>query len=135
MRYAPRMTDELPALQGADAAAAIATGTNLPEPMLAYDYYKNMVSLSIGTLGGILTLGGTVFGQRIAPWQMGLSALLVALSGLLALQGKTDIIQVCQGMKLLRNSSRVALRLVPQLYGLGIGVFLGFLTISYFGGR
>jgi len=119
-------------------SAALPTGTDdaasragLAEPALAYDYFKSMASISVATLGGILTLGETVFGARIAPWQMGMAALPVAISGVLALQGKTDIMQLCQGIKPPLNSSRVALRLVPALYGMGLGVFLAFLMLSY----
>ncbi|SOB86702.1 hypothetical protein SAMN06297144_1810 [Sphingomonas guangdongensis] len=112
----------------ADPEAAPA---GLAEPELAYDYYKNMVSVSFATLGGVLTLGETVFGARLAPWQMGVAALPVALSGLLALQGKTDIMQLFQGLEPPLNTARVGLRLVPALYGLGVGVFLAFLALSY----
>jgi hypothetical protein len=101
------------------------------DPKLAYDYFKSMASTSVATLGGILTLGETVFGQRIAPWQLGVAALPVALSGLLALQATTDIVQVLQGLPPRVNSARTALKLVPSLYGLGLGVFLAFLTLSY----
>ncbi len=90
-----------------------------------------MVSLSEATLGGILTLGETVFGARIVPWQMAIAVLAVTISGLLALQGQTDITQVCQGVKPPLNSSRWALRLVPSFYGLGLGVFLAVLLLSY----
>ncbi|MFN7128081.1 MAG: hypothetical protein ACK4OJ_03360 [Brevundimonas sp.] len=103
----------------------------LADPALAYDYFKSMVSLSVATLGGILTLGGAIFGARISPLQMAMAALPVAISGMLALQGKTDIIQLCQGLKPPLNSSRLALRLVPALYGVGVGVFLAFLLLSY----
>jgi hypothetical protein len=91
-----------------------------------------MVSLTVATLGGILTLGGTVFGTRIAPWQMGVAALAVATSGLIALQAQTDIMQLCQGVKPPMNSSRAALRLVPGLFGLGLGLFVASLLLSYF---
>lgn len=105
--------------------------STLSEPMLAYDYFKSMTSVSVGTLGGILTLGETVFGQRIAPWQMGVTAALVALSGVLALQAKTDIVQIAQGVKPPADSSRLALRLVPALYGAGLGIFLACIALSY----
>ncbi|WP_448658901.1 hypothetical protein ACPVPU_00250 [Sphingomonas sp. CJ99] len=105
----------------------------MAQPELAYDYFKSMVSVSVATLGGILTLGETVFGARIDPLQMGLAALPVAISGLLALQAKTDIMQLCQGVKPPLNSARIALRLVPALYGVGMGAFLLFLALSYAG--
>lgn len=110
-----------------DAAAQ----TGLSDPGLAYDYYKSMVSLSVATLGGILTLGGTVFGARLAPWEMAAAALPVAIAGLLALQGKTDIVQLREGLKPMRNTSRLGLRLVPSFYGAGLGIFLGCLLLSY----
>lgn len=134
------MSDDVPDLaRGAPPAFAsepaaptdLAARTGLPEPALAYDYFKNMVSVSLATLGGILTLAGTVFGARIEPWEMGVAALPVAASGLLALQAKTDIMQLCQGLKPPRNTARLALRLVPSLYGLGLGIFLAMLFLSY----
>ncbi len=121
-------------LEGAPPPAAVGDATScarLPEPALAYDYFKSMASISVATLGGILALGEAVFGARMAPWQMGLAALPVALSGILALQGKTDVMQMCQGIKPPLDSTRLALRLVPALYGLGIGAFLVFLVSSY----
>ena len=136
------MSDEPPALRGARVPERTGDGavtrtpeeaTGLPEPALAYDYFKSMASVSVATLGGILTLGGTVFGAHIAPWQMAVAALPVAVSGMIALQGQTDVMQLCQGIKPPLNSSRVALRLVPALYGLGLGLFLAFLALSYFG--
>ena len=101
----------------------------LAEPVLAYDYFKT--SVTVATLGGILTLSETVFGERIAPWQMGVTAALVALSGFIALQAKTDIVQIAQGVKPPADSSRLALRLVPGLYGAGLGIFLAFVALSY----
>ncbi len=104
----------------------------LKEPALAYDYFKSMVSVSVATLGGILTLGETVFGARLSSGQVIMAALPLALSGMLALQGQTDIAQVLQGLKPPLNSSKAGLKLVPALYGLGVGVFLAFLALSYF---
>jgi hypothetical protein len=109
-----------------DDALIAATG-----PGLAYDYFKSMVSVSVATLGGILTLAGTVFGSQLSPLQMGMAALPVAISGMLALQGQTDVVQVSQGLKPPLDSTRAALRLVPSFYGLGIGIFLCFLLPSF----
>jgi hypothetical protein len=129
------MDDGPPALRNAGLLARTDDADlrdDLPEPALAYDYFKSMVSVSVATLGGILTLSGTVFGARITPVQMAIAALPVAISGVLALQGMTDVMQLCQRIKPLRNSTRVAFRLVPASYGLGLGAFLAFLVLSYF---
>jgi hypothetical protein len=123
----PSMTSAAISSEADDATAR----AGLPEPALAYDYFKSMASVSVATLGGILTLSGTVFGARITPSQMAMAALLVAISGVLALQGMTDVVQLCQRIKPLRNSTRVAFRLVPASYGLGLGTFLVFLMLSY----
>ena len=123
------MSDEPPSLT--EGRPKSATRSQLAEPALAYDYFKSMVSLSVATLGGVLTLGETVFGARLSPLQIVFAALPMAISGLLALQGQTDIAQVLQGLKPPLNSSKLALRVVPSLYGLGIGIFLAFLTLSY----
>lgn len=126
--------DGLPILKSAGlpgGADDVASRVGLAEPALAYDYFKSMVSLSVATLGGILTLGETVFGGRIGPFQIVIAALPVAISGMLALQGQTDITQVSQGVKPPLDSSKAALRLVPAFYGMGVGVFLAFLLLSY----
>lgn len=127
------MSDETPRLSKGrpEAPTGPGAGAGPPEPALAYDYFKSMVSVSVATLGGILTLGETVFGARLSPLQIAFAASPMALSGLLALQGQTDITQVLQGLKPPLNSSKLALRLVPSLYGLGIGIFLAFLALSY----
>ena len=128
------MSDGPPTLKSADLpgeADDAASRVGLAEPALAYDYFKSMVSVSMATLGGILTLGETVFGGRISSLQLVMAALPVAISGMLALQGQTDIVQLCQGVKPPLNSSRAALRLVPALYGTGVGIFLAFLILSY----
>ena len=128
------MSDGPPPLTQADPVGdkkdAIAR-TGFAEPALAYDYFKSMVSLSVATLGGVLTLSGTVFGSRIDPLQMGMAVLPVALSGLLALQAQTDITQLSLGVRPPLNSSKLALRLVPSFYGLGLGIFLACLLLSY----
>lgn len=123
----PPLTQVDPAVGKDDAVSR----TGFAEPALAYDYFKSMVSLSVATLGGVLTLSGTVFGSRIDPLQMGMAVLPVAVSGLLALQAQTDITQLSLGVKPPLNSSRLALRLVPSFYGLGLGIFLACLLLSY----
>lgn len=128
------MSDGPPVLNTTDEAdetGDVALRVGLAEPALAYDYFKSMVSLSVATLGGILTLGEAVFGEQISPLQMGLAALPVAISGIVALQAQTDIVQLCQGVKPKLNSSKAALRLVPGMYGVGVGIFLAFLMLSF----
>lgn len=67
------MSDEITPLRSKGSSWAepdASTPTGFAVPALAYDYFKSPVSLTVATPGAILTLGGTVFGRRIAPWQM-----------------------------------------------------------------
>lgn len=62
----------------------------------------------------------------------GVAALVVVASGLIALQAQADIMRLCQGNTPPMNSPRAALRLVPSLFGLGLGLFVASLLLSYF---
>ena len=99
---------------------------------LAYDFYKTFTSLCMITLGGVLTLTGTVFGRSFETWQIAAISVPVALSGLIALQCQTDIVQQAKGIRP-RNSFilKHGLRLAPMLYGGGVGAFLFVLFVSF----
>lgn len=91
---------------------------------LSYDFFKPMTSLSILTLGGILTLSESLFAERIEFWQMMVSAGLIAAGGVVALQCQADILQMARGKKVSAAWLRFGHRLAPGLLGGGIGAFL-----------
>ena len=91
---------------------------------LSYDFFKNMTSLSILTLGGILTLSEGLFAERIQFWQMLVTAGLIAAGGIVALQCQADIVQMARGKKVSAAWLRFGHRLAPGLLGAGIGAFL-----------
>lgn len=96
------MTDDMPRLGqgGSELATEAPARARLAEPALAYDYFKSMVSLSVATQGGILTLGETVFGARLLPLQI-----VFAARGnrrlFLRYQSETDVV-------LFKNVARLA---------------------------
>ncbi len=98
---------------------------------LSYDYFKNLTSLSVLTLGGVLTLSEKVFADQIEPWQMLVAGGLVAASGIVALQCQADIVQVSRGKKAPTAWLRFGHRLAPALFGGGIGAFLVILVGAY----
>ncbi|MES2754603.1 MAG: hypothetical protein V4659_08060 [Pseudomonadota bacterium] len=110
------------------------SGERIDPDFLAYDFFKSFTSLCMITLGGVLTLSESVFGRQFEPWHIVAVSVPVALSGLIALQCQTDLVQLAKGVK--PRSPLVlkyGLRLTPALYGGGIGAFLFVLFSSYLG--
>ncbi len=98
---------------------------------LSYDFFKNLASLSVLTLGGVLTLSESVFVDRVEPWMMFLTGGFIAAAGLLALQCQAEIVQLSRGKKPPSNFLRFGHRLAPGLFGGGIGGFLAMLGTGY----
>ena len=92
--------------------------------LLLYDYFKHMTTLSLVTLGGILSISQTS-GVRIGFERLLPSLALVALAGAIALFAMEAIIKV-------RMDDRAVPRLIgwyrmaaSGAFGLGVGAFLG----------
>ena len=98
---------------------------------VSYDYFKNLTSLSVVTLGGILTLSEKVFADQISPPQMFIAAGLIAGGGIVALQCQADIVQISRGKKQPTVWLRYGHRLAPALFGGGIGAFLAILAAAF----
>lgn len=114
------MSDALP-----ETDEPVRAGDGVDPDFLTYDFFKTFTSLCMITLGGLLTLSETVFGRNFEPWQIIAVCVPVALSGIIALQCQTDMVQLAKGIKpRSAKTLKYGLRLVPSLYGLGIGGFL-----------
>ena len=98
---------------------------------LSYDFFKNMTSLSILTLGGMLTLAEGLFAERIEFWQMLVCAGLIAGGGVVGLQCQADIVQMARGRKVSTAWLRFGHRLAPGLLGGGIGAFLALIAGAF----
>lgn len=98
---------------------------------LSYDYFKNLTSLSVVTLGGVLTLSEKVFSEQIETWQMLVASGLIAAAGIVALQCQADIVQVSRGKKAPTTWLRYGHRAAPALFGGGIGAFIVLLAGSF----
>ena len=104
---------------------------NIDSENLSYDYFKNLTSLSIVTLGGVLTLSEKVFTDQVEVWQMMTAAGLVAAGGVVALQCQADIVQVSRGKKAPTVWLRIGHRLAPSLFGGGVGAFMAILGSAF----
>ncbi|GMM93908.1 hypothetical protein [Qipengyuania sp. MTN3-11] len=111
-------------LGGTTDQQLLAEFTGADAENLSYDFFKNMTSLSVLTLGGILTLSEGLFAERIEFWQMMVAAGLIAGGGVVALQCQADIVQMARGKKVSAAWLRFGHRLAPGLLGCGIGAFL-----------
>ena len=104
---------------------------NIDSENLSYDYFKNLTSLSVLTLGGVLTLSEKVFAEQIDVWQMLVASGLIAAGGIVALQCQADIVQVSRGKKAPTAWLRYGHRVAPALLGGGIGAFMAILASSF----
>lgn len=97
----------------------------LPNPhLLAYDFFKHMTSLSVLTLGGVLTLAGSIFADPEYHRGMFVSAMLTAGAGFTAYVGLIEMVESAQRGKPPRLIARLARGVVPALFGGAVGAFL-----------
>ena len=117
------MSDEI--LDEAQEEATAKAG-GLPNPhLLAYDFFKHMTSLSILTLGGVLTLSGAVYEDALEPRRMVVSMALIAASGFIAFAAQIEMVDWAhRGSGRPRLMARWGRALIALTYGLGVGVFL-----------
>ena len=82
-------------------------------------------SLSILTLGGVLTLSGSVFENALDSRRMLISMALIAASGFIAFAGQSEMVDWAhRGVGRPRIMARWGRGLVALTYGGGVGVFL-----------
>ena len=91
---------------------------------VVYDFFKTMTSLCVLTLGGILTLSESVFGDRLSMKAMFLAAGFVAAAGIVSLQCMVDIVHIRRGRQHGSHWLRWGDRVAPGLLGGGIGAFM-----------
>ena len=117
------MSDEI--LDEAQEEATAKSGGPPNPHLLAYDFFKHMTSLSILTLGGILTLSGAVYENALEPRRLVISMALIAASGFIAFAAQIEMVDWAhRGAGRPRLMARWGRALIALAYGLGVGVFL-----------
>ncbi len=109
-----------------DRALAEARPDDRPNPhLLAYDFFKHMTTLTVLTLGGVLTLSSSIFEGQVAREPMLLSIGLIAASGLMAFGGQIELVDWAhRGTARPRAAARWGRGLVAMTFGAGVGAFL-----------
>jgi hypothetical protein len=113
------MSDEIEDFAG----AASPSGVN--PHLLAYDFFKHMTNLSLLTLGGMVTLFGSIFSGASFKEDMLLPVALIAASGAAAFLGQLEILQWAYRGGASPKRAAIWYRwLTPAFFGTGIGAFL-----------
>ncbi len=92
--------------------------------LLLYDYYKHMTTLTLVTLGGILSISQTA-GIQVPFARLLPSLALVALAGTIALYGMENIIKTRLSGRPLSRFARWTRLAASGSFGVGVGAFLG----------
>ena len=113
------MSDDLPSrpIDGDDVA-----GSDHGATLLLYDWFKHVTTLSLVTLGGVLTI---LQGEDpVRPGTLASIIVLVAIAGILGFDGQNRILKArLTGQPLPRSLAYIRPAAVLS-YGVGVGVFL-----------
>ena len=101
---------------------------NADSEEIVYDYFKNLVSLTLLTIGGMVTIGQGLFGEALPLRELFWSVGLVGIAGIVAFQGQFEIVRISGGGEA-SHWLRFAHRVAPLAFGAGVGVFLGSIFI------
>ena len=101
---------------------------NADSEEIFYDFFKNLVSLSLLTIGGMVTIGQGLFGDALPLRELFWAVSLVGIAGIVALQGQFEIVRISGGGEA-SHWLRFAHTLAPLAFGAGVGIFLGSIFI------
>jgi len=101
-------------------------GAAKPNPhLLAYDFFKHMSSLSVLTLGGMLTLSESVLAEIASDRSTYLAMALMALAGATAILAQNELVEWAHRdtprPKFIARWGRL---LTTGAFGAGVGAFL-----------
>jgi len=90
---------------------------------LLYDYFKHMTSLSLVSLGGVLTIS-QIPDAAPKPFSLGIVVVMLALTGLSGFAGMDEIVKSRFDGKDVTKRIRLYRRLCPATLSIGLGAFL-----------
>ena len=94
-----------------------------PEAML-YDWFKHLTSLSLLTLGGVLSLSQVADAEDIKRSTLTVVLVLVSLAGVMAFSAADQIVQSRLKEQPLSRQVIFMQRATPAVLGMGLGAFI-----------
>ncbi len=90
---------------------------------LVYDYFKHMTSLSLVSLGGVLTISQLPDAEP-KPFSLGMVVVLLAVAGISGFAGMDEVVKSRVEGKDLARRIRFYRKLCPLAFGIGVGAFI-----------
>ena len=97
--------------------------------LLVYDFLKHLTSLSLLSIGGVLTMPEAL-DRPIEPIAMGVILLLLAFGGAMALHGLEAITKARSVGKPAPKSLKWYRSVASSSLGMGVGAFISFFTMT-----
>ena len=92
--------------------------------LLLYDYFKHLTTLSLLTLGGVLTVAQVADRTDVKPWLLVVVLLTISLAGVLSYSGAGEIVRARYTQTARYKSLELYRRVAPILLAVGVGMFL-----------
>lgn len=108
----------------ADSDEAITEASARHGELLLYDFFKHMTTLSVVTLGGVLSISQTT-GIEVPVRDLLPSVALLTVAGASALYGMESIIKGRLANRALPKAAQWNRLVTGGSFGLGVGTFLG----------
>ena len=105
----------------------LADGSTRDAELLLYDYFKHMTTLSLVTLGGVLSIPQAT-GVALSIRELLPAAGLIALGGAFSLYAMEAIIKARLDGRAVSRGMRWTRLIVSVSFGVGVGAFLGQFT-------
>ena len=90
---------------------------------LLYDFFKHMTSLSLVTLGGVLTIS-QIPDMDIRPFSLGLVVVTLSAAGVAGFAGMDEIVKARLDGKQAGRRLSLYRKFCPAAFGIGVGGFL-----------
>lgn len=91
---------------------------------MLYDWFKHLTSLSLVTLGGVLSLSQVTDAKDIKPATLAIVLVLVSIAGIMAFSAADQIVQSRVRGQPIPSQVKWMQRGIPAVLGMGLGAFV-----------
>ena len=91
---------------------------------MLYDWFKHLTSLSLVTLGGVLSLSQVADAENIKPATLAVVLVLVSVAGIMAFSAADQVVQSRVKGEPIPAQVKWMQRGIPAVLGMGLGAFV-----------